>query len=96
MYGTIVKVFPNDEGDYVCEMWGGSTKHPDLVYHLLDNEEGRTHFEIAPWVDTTEDCEVRSQIFQWLCWIASQQMIPMHAEAVIDYAMKNWLVWRTE
>lgn len=87
MYGTVVKIFKNDEGNYVCQLWGGSTKHPDLVYHM-------ENFEMAFWVDPSDDEQVRSQIFQWLCWIASQQNFPPHAEAIVDYAMKNWPVWK--
>ena len=79
-----IVVYKNDEDDYVCELWGASTKHPDSIFHMKYDEK----FTISPYFS------IESQIFQWLCWIASQQNFPPHAEAIVDYAMKNWLVWK--
>lgn len=30
--GTVV--YKDDDGDYVCELWEASTRHPDVVYHM--------------------------------------------------------------
>lgn len=35
--GTVV--YKDDDGDYVCELWEASTRHPDVVYHM--NADGK-------------------------------------------------------
>lgn len=82
--GTVV--YKNDEGNYVLELWGGSTKHPDCVFHMED-------FEVAPWVDKNDEEVMRGQVFQWLLECASKLMLPMSAQALAEYALKNWCVW---
>ena len=27
-----IVVYKNEENDYVCELWGASTKHPDSIF----------------------------------------------------------------
>jgi hypothetical protein len=76
----MTRIFKNDENDLVCECWGGSTKHPDTVYHFSD-------FEKSPYVIDIY------QVFQWLCEIASKQMFVPHAVEIMDYAYKNWNLW---
>lgn len=34
----MIKVYKNSVGNYVCGLWGGSTKHPDSVFHFEDFE----------------------------------------------------------
>lgn len=79
-------LYKNDEGNYVLELWGGSTKHPDSVFHMED-------FEMAPWVDKTNDEEVQTQIFQWLCECASKLTMPFHAVSLVAWAMENYTDW---
>lgn len=76
----MIKVFKNDSGDYVCELWGGSTKHPDSVFHFEDFHK----------VDYISD---DNQIFQWLLECASKLTFPPHAKELVEYALKNWVLW---
>ena len=34
-----IVVYKNEENDYVCELWGASTKHPDSIFHM--NSDGK-------------------------------------------------------
>lgn len=82
-----IVVFKNDSGNYVLELWGGSTKHPDSVFHMED-------YEMANWVDPNDEEVVKGQVFQWLLECASKLTFPPHAEALAKYALDNWCVWR--
>lgn len=83
----MIKVFKNDEGNYVLELWGASTKHPDSVFHM-------EKFEMAHWVDPNDEEMVKGQVFQWLLECASKLSFPPHAEQLAEYALENWCVWR--
>jgi hypothetical protein len=39
-------IYKNDEGNLVCEIWGGSTRHPDTVYHFEDFQKTEYFQEI--------------------------------------------------
>lgn len=69
------------ENDYVCELWGASTKHPDSIFYYSD------------WEDKSPYFEDKYQVFQWLLWIASRRQFPFHAKELVDYAIKNWYNW---
>lgn len=77
----MIKVYKNSVGNYVCELWGGSTKHPDSVFHFED-------FEKSLWVDNDD-----YQVFQWLLECASKLNFPFHAKELTEYALKNWCLW---
>lgn len=83
LFKTGINVYRNDKGSYVLELWGGSTKYPDSVFHFED-------FEKNPYLDD----EV--QVFQWLCECASKLSFPFHAKNLIKYALENWCVWESE
>jgi hypothetical protein len=83
----MIKIYPSDENIYVLELWGGSTKHPDSVYHMKD-------FKIADWVDKNDEEMVRGQVFQWLLECASKLNFPPHAEELAEFALRNWCTWR--
>ena len=34
-----IVVYKNEENDYVCELWGASTKHPDSIFHMNSDGE---------------------------------------------------------
>lgn len=68
-------------GDYVCELWDASTKHPDAS------------FRYSEWEDKSPYLEDEYQIFQWLLWIASRRQWPFHAKELAEYALKNWYNW---
>ena len=76
--GIIVEKIDND---YVCELWGASTKHPDA------------RFRYSEWGDRTDLFDDKYQIFQWLLWIASRSQFPFHAKELTEYALKNWYNW---
>ena len=75
-----IKVYKNSEGNYVLELWGGSTKHPDSVFHFED-------FKKSEFVDEEH------QVFQWLLECASKLTFPFHAKQLAEYALENWLTW---
>lgn len=75
-----IKVFKNDEGNYVLELWGGSTKHPDSIFYFED-------FQKSEFVDE------EYQVFQWLLECASKLTFPFHAKQLAEYALKNWCTW---
>lgn len=76
--GIIVERIGND---YVCELWGASTKHPDSTFYYSE------------WEDRSPYLEDEHQIFQWLLWIASTRQWPFHAKELTEYALKNWYKW---
>ena len=69
------------DDDYICELWGASTKHPDA------------RFRYSEWGDRTDLFDDEYQIFQWLLWIASRRQFPFHAKELAEYALKNWYNW---
>jgi hypothetical protein len=76
----MVKVYKNNENDYVCELWAASTKHPDSVFHMKDFKK----------VNFIED---KYQVFQWLLECASKMTFPFHAKELAEYAFKHWYNW---
>lgn len=79
----MIKVYQNNENDYVCELWEASTKHPDSIFHMKDFKA--VDFDIIPQ---------KHQVFQWLLECASKLTFPFHAEELVKYALKNWITWR--
>lgn len=59
----------------VFEIWGGSTKHPDVTFYFSD-------FNKSPYVDE------QSQIFPWLLECASKMIFPSSTWRVADFAME--------
>lgn len=70
-----------EENDYVLELWGASTKHPDAAFRYSD------------WDDKCSMFEDKYQVFQWLLWVASKRQWPFHAKELVDYAVTNWYNW---
>ena len=60
--------------DTILECWGGSTKHPDTVYHFDDFEK-------------TEYVSPEFQIPQWIWECASRQVWPFHAEEMAEFGL---------
>ena len=69
------------DDDYICELWGASTKHPDA------------RFRYSEWGDRTDLFDNEKHIFQWLLWIASRRQFPFHAKELAEYKIKNWYNW---
>lgn len=76
-----IVVYKNENDDYILELWGSSTKHPDSLFRYSDWENKSNMF-------STED-----QIFQWLLYCASQLTFPFFARSLVDYAIENWYNW---
>ena len=76
----MIKVYLNKDNDYVCELWGASTKHPDSIFYMKDFKK----------VDFIED---KYQVYQWLLKCASNLTFPPHAKKLADYANKHWYNW---
>ena len=76
----MIKVW-EENNDYFCELWGGSTKHPDAS------------FKFSEWKDIDSIIKPKYQVFQWLLWIASRRQFPFHAKEIAKYALENWYNW---
>lgn len=76
-----IVVYRNDENDYVCELWGASTKHPDSIFHM--NYDKRFHKSGLYGDDKYE-------VFQWLLQCASELTWRPHAKALTEYALREW------
>ena len=73
----MAKIFKSEKHGYVCELWAGSTKHPDSVFYFDDFKKS----------DLFED---EMQVFQWLLEYASKLTWPMHAKALAEQALEEW------
>lgn len=70
-----------ENNDYVLELWGASTKHPDSIFHYSE------------WPDKSPYFEDEYQVYQWLLYCASRLDFPFHAKNLVDYANKHWYNW---
>ena len=72
------------EDDVICELWGASTKHADVVHSMKrDIEHGRfsrNGFYANPDND----------IFQWLLCVASWQTWKHTAKRIVEIALEEW------
>lgn len=65
--------------DTYLELWGGSTKHPDLMYRFSDyddfikNDEA-FHQQILP-----------GYIYQWTLWVASKLTFPWSSLRMVEH-----------
>lgn len=73
-----IVVFKDETGNYICELQGASTKHPDSRYRFND------------WKDKIEEVDPQYQIFQWLLFIASRMNFAFHAKEIAEYALAEW------
>ena len=76
-----IVVYKDEEDDYVCELWGASTKHPDSIFHMNGDGEYKKS-------GLYEDDKY--EVFQWLLWIASNLTFYFHAYSLASYAMEKW------
>lgn len=75
----MINVYMKDD-NYICELWGASTKHPDSIFKMSD-------FKMIDYMDK------KYQVFQWLLECASKLTWPFHAKELTEYAMKHWYNW---
>ena len=66
--------------DVICELWGASTKHPDVTYSMnRDIENELFHrWEFAESKD--------HDIYQWLLYVASRQTWKTTAKRIVEEA----------
>ena len=65
-----------EDRETILEVWGGSTKHPDLVYRFSDFQK-------------TDLIGEEFQIFQWILECASRLVSPTAAMRLARFAMEN-------
>ena len=72
------------EDDVVCELWGASTKHADVIYSMSrDIENGLFHR--CQFADNPDH-----DIFQWLLYVASRQTWKHTAIKIVEIALNEW------
>lgn len=72
------------EEDYVCELWGASTKHPDSIFRMSDDIENK-RFEPNPYSELKV-----ADVYQWLLSIASRMMWKETAKRVVEFATEEY------
>ena len=76
----MIKVYLDENNDYICELWNASTKHPDSSFNMKD-------FKKADFIAE------KYQVYQWLLECASKLTFPFFAKELVDYANKHWYNW---
>lgn len=72
------------EDDVICELWGASTKHADVIYSMIrDIEKGS--FTRCQFADNPNH-----DIFQWLLYVASRQTWKTTAKKIVEIALEEW------
>ena len=72
------------EDDVICELWGASTKHADVIYSMnRDIKNGL--FVKCRFADNPNH-----DIFQWLLYIASRQTWKTTAKEIVEIALAEW------
>ena len=59
----------------ILECWGGSTKHPDVVFHFSD-------FQLSGWVNP------EFQTVPWILECASKMNLPYHSYSLAKWSCK--------
>lgn len=72
------------EDDVVCELWGASTKHADIIYSMNRDIENELFYrwEFSESVD--------HDIYQWLLYVASRQNWKNTAREIVEIALAEW------
>ena len=73
-------VYKKDD-DYVCELWGASTKHPDSIYHMNGDKK---YIKSGLYDDDVYE------VYQWLLYIASNLRFRPYAKRLAEYAFREW------
>ena len=76
-----IVVYKDNNNDYVCDLWGASTRHPDAVYHM--NADGE--YKKSGLYD-----DDKYEVFQWLLFIAANMTFRFHAYSIVQYALREW------
>lgn len=80
-----IVIYKTDDDDVICELWGASTKHADVIYRMnRDIENGL--FARCQFADNTDH-----DIFQWLLYVASRQTWKSTAIKIVEIAMAEYV-----
>ena len=72
------------EDDVVCELWGASTKHADVIYSMNRDIKNEL-FHRCEFADSADH-----DIFQWLLYVASRQTWKHTAIKIVEIALNEW------
>ena len=78
-----IVIYKTDD-DVVCELWGASTKHPDLIYSM--NQDIKNDLFCRCLFADNPDHD----IFQWLLYVASRQTWKTTAKEIVEIALNEW------
>ena len=73
LYSIVGNEENGEERDTILEIWGGSTKHPDVVFRF-------SNFLLSEWF------EPEDQIVPWLLECASRLSIPYNSYQLAKWA----------
>lgn len=68
------------EDDVVCELWGASTKHADVIYSM-NRDVANELFVKCSFADSPNH-----DIYQWLLYVASRQTWKNTAKRIVEIA----------
>ena len=79
-----IVIYKTDD-NVICELWGASTKHADIIYSMnRDIENGL--FARCQFADNADH-----DIFQWLLYVASRQTWKSTAIKIVEIAMAEYV-----
>ncbi len=65
-----------DTKDTYLELWGGSTKHPDVMYRFSDYED-KAEWIYPEWL-----------VYQWIIYCASRLTFPSSTYKLVQFAQE--------
>ena len=78
-----IVIYKKDD-DVICELWGASTKHADVIYSMNQDIENNL-FTKCQFADNPDH-----DIFQWLLYVASRQTWKFTAKEIVEIALTEW------
>lgn len=75
-----IRLYDKEGCGKVLEIWGASTKHPDVMFFFNDYKK----------VDFIDE---EHQVFQWVLECASKLLFPSTAKELAEYALENLVTW---
>ena len=77
-----IVIYKTDD-DVVCELWGASTKHPDLIYSINRDIKNEL-FHRCQFADDQDH-----DIFQWLLYLPSRRTGKSTEKKIVKIALKE-------
>ena len=78
-----IVIYKTDD-DVICELWGASTKHADVIYSMNRDIKNELFYR-CQFSDSPDD-----DIFQWLLYVASRQVWKSTAHEIVEIALTEW------